>query len=80
MRPTLIHLQDEAINRMRVAWGKVGPRTKGHRYQRTCGAAKRDLANRLMRRGYDEQSARQCAQDAYDVWLLEKNAVDDGDE
>lgn len=75
MQPTLIEMQDEAIARMRTAWGKVGPRTKGFRYQRTVGAAKRDLAARLVRRGYEEPVARQCAQDAYDVWCLEKNAT-----
>lgn len=71
-RATLTDLQDAAVQAMDLAWSKVGPRTTGHRYERSVGAAYRKLVAALVKRGYNQDAAKQIAKDAHDIHLLNR--------
>jgi hypothetical protein len=71
---SLIEIQEAYIARVAAAHAKITPRTKGNRFGRTRGAARKEAIRRLIRRGFDEAGAALAVKDAHDMFLLELNA------
>lgn len=74
---SLIEIQEAYIARLMAAHAKITPRTKGDRFARTRGAARREAIRKLLGRGFDEAGAAIVAKDAHDMFLLEINARED---
>ena len=67
-RPSLIQIQDEYIARVLAC-------TTGH-VRRVRIGARRAATAQLLRLGYSEADCKQIIKDAYDVLVLERDAVE----
>ena len=72
---TLTEIQQEYIDRLLAAHGKITPRTKGDRFNRTRIAAYKHAVKLLKQKGYGAASIPTILKDAHDVFLLEVNAT-----
>lgn len=73
----MIEIQDAYVARLMLAHSKITARTKGHRFNRSKGAARREAVARLLRKGYTEADAAVIVKDAHDVFLLEVACQED---
>jgi len=73
---SMIEIQEAYVARVSLAWSKVNARTKGHRFQKSRRAARKDAMKRLTRMGWDEASAAQIVKDANDMFELERLCSD----
>lgn len=71
---TMIQIQEAYIARVAAAWAKVGPRTKGHRFERSRRAARNEAFARLEKLGFSDIDARVVISDAHDMFDLERLA------
>jgi hypothetical protein len=74
MTTSLIEAQDAYVARCLAAHRKQGKRSAGLMAARTRRAARKMLHAWAVKSGYTELQADSIVQDAYDVYLLERDA------
>ena len=73
----MIEIQDAYVARVMLAHSKITLRTKGHRFNRSKAAARKEAVSRLLRKGYTEADAVVIVKDAHDMFLLEAACQED---
>jgi hypothetical protein len=71
---TIIDIQQAYIDRLLRAYAKIGPRSCGARFARSKRAARNEAIRAFTKLGFNETETRQLVVDAYDMFILERDA------